>query len=156
MEKLFQSTLPRGERRSLQGILLWFSYFNPHSHEGSDNRFMHNVLNITYFNPHSHEGATEMDNSVGIKVVQISIHTPTRERLICICIRLFPYNFNPHSHEGATYGRIRHTHQRKAFQSTLPRGSDQFVYHKTNRHQIFQSTLPRGSDGFRRICLKRE
>ena len=33
----FQSTLPRGERHDLQeGVCLFFSDFNPRSHEGSD------------------------------------------------------------------------------------------------------------------------
>ena len=36
---------------------------------------------------------------------------------------------------------------KKAFQSTLPRGSDHHTRSAKHRHRTFQSTLPRGSDG---------
>ena len=56
---IFQSTLPRGERRrpcKERGALF---YFNPRSHEGSDPLELMTVLIIYDFNPRSHEGSDE-------------------------------------------------------------------------------------------------
>ena len=141
--KQFQSTLPRGERRSLQGILLWFSYFNPHSHEGSDLIISKQITIDTYFNPHSHEGSdlyadintpplvyfnphshegSDKQAMQGQYLYYISIHTPTR---------------------GATHLNLS-THLAKQFQSTLPRGERRTQMRILKEIDKFQSTLPRG------------
>ena len=52
---VFQSTLPREERRSKASLIAFFSYFNPRSHERSD----------------------DSSNPKGL-YVKISIHAPTR------------------------------------------------------------------------------
>ena len=52
---IFQSTLPREERRKSAWNLMSSSNFNPRSHERSDiNAFMDSVKRID-FNPRSHE-----------------------------------------------------------------------------------------------------
>ena len=80
-QKIFQSTLPRGERPRCCGgkcIRLIISihaptrgatvscnraeiyvkqYFNPRSHEGSDSRRQDSGCRWSYFNPRSHEGS---------------------------------------------------------------------------------------------------
>ncbi len=53
--------------------------FNPHSRVGSDHGRQKEADRISNFNPHSHEGATIYGAPCKI-TVQISIHTPTRER----------------------------------------------------------------------------
>ena len=53
---LFQSTFPRGERRSLLRDPLDSMHFNPRSHVGND-RLVYPVLRLLpYFNPRSHVG----------------------------------------------------------------------------------------------------
>ena len=97
--KVFQSALPRGERRKLRLCHLCQLYFNPRSHEGSDRlkRYVIFARNISiraptrgateekqflieavnYFNPRSHEGS----DLNGVKEGShdgISIRAPTR------------------------------------------------------------------------------
>ena len=119
---LFQSTLPRG----------------------SDAPLVSASCTKSYFNPRSLAGATQL-RFQQIRLIFISIHAPSRERLLSV--------------EAVT--------QTILFQSTLPRGSDlaSFVLrhgvsisihapsrerHISALHQRhiigFQSTLPRGSD----------
>ena len=98
----------------------------------------------------------------------ISIHAPSRERLVQVITLLIPMlNFNPRSLAGATPAYVKKMLFAVLFQSTLPRGSDSLgitlnpdtpiSIHAPSRerHIIkpcaesvvrFQSTLPRGSD----------
>ena len=96
----FQSTLPRRERQFQQkDFLQYWSYFNPHSHEGSDVRSTFTDWKTGNFNPHSHEGS---DSS-------------SRSLLLCNSY------FNPHSHEGSDIYIHISTYIFTLFQSTLPR-----------------------------------
>ena len=75
---LFQSTFPRGERRSLLRDPLDSMHFNPRSHVGND-RLVYPVLRLLpYFNPRSHVGNDNNNSS---------------------CLKPF-HNFNPRSHVG--------------------------------------------------------
>ncbi len=97
----FQSTLPRG----------------------SDFNSFQCLPAANHFNPRSLAGATNPANLISF-IQDISIHAPSRERLIrnllLIILRLF--------------------------QSTLPRGSDSRLHNFACWQSLFQSTLPRGSD----------
>ena len=76
---LFQSTLPRGERRSIQSFFYSHLDFNPRSHEGSDE-----------------------SNRPVQKQCSISIHAPTRGATACAPDAwTVSGNFNPRSHEGS-------------------------------------------------------
>ena len=78
IEKVFQSTLPRGERRYPQAISYYkASDFNPRSHEGSDSIILSAGLNCLNFNPRSHEGSDFL-SSLNFSLLHISIHAPTR------------------------------------------------------------------------------
>ena len=56
----FQSTLPRGERRYSPGTVhRQWHYFNPRSHEGSDCCLLRRCTGLLDFNPRSHEGSDE-------------------------------------------------------------------------------------------------
>ena len=119
----FQSTLPRGERplSAIETLLKHeisihtptrgatplkrlktapSSYFNPHSHEGSDCGNRGKVPNKHDFNPHSHEGSD----------------------LIVSVDASFLLYFNPHSHEGSDSCNGGKSYPSSLFQSTLPRG----------------------------------
>ena len=119
---LFQSTLPREERLLIPVRILTKKdisihaptrgatihscvigcndgYFNPRSHERSDDpRILAEVLSI-YFNPRSHERSDVVASSTIVQVLSISIHAPTR---------------------GATNWRVMYPITIE-FQSTLPR-----------------------------------
>ena len=54
---LFQSTLPRGERRISKYIFIQRTDFNPRSHEGNDDTREETIDRTqNHFNPRSHEG----------------------------------------------------------------------------------------------------
>ena len=74
----FQSTLPRGERHKRPLFFVCEAYFNPRSHEGSDQ-----TLSSVRCSP------------------QISIHAPTRGATVGIIDRKEILYFNPRSHEGS-------------------------------------------------------
>ena len=58
--KKFQSTLPRGERRSCSLRCTLHNDFNPRSHEGSDQGGDYHGFAYYNFNPRSHEGSDIM------------------------------------------------------------------------------------------------
>ena len=164
--ELFQSTLPRGSDlssilkgskprnfnpRSLAGATIWlatvlmFPKFQSTLPRGSDLSSILKGSKPRNFNPRSLAGAT-MELNIRYLAIIISIHAPSRERLKSRLILLSVL----------------------AFQSTLPRGSDDFslplasrqntisIHAPSRERQIvrklllfklpFQSTLPRGSD----------
>ena len=59
VKSLFQSTLPRGERRLLLLAIYRYSDFNPRSHEGSDSSHYATERRFYHFNPRSHEGSDD-------------------------------------------------------------------------------------------------
>ena len=105
------------------GVTMSFYNFNPHSHEGSDQKTDRKNKVLNYFNPHSHEGsdiqATQntihyiisihtptkgvtVQNIVQFVHYIISIHTPTKGvTLNAYKVKYINTNFNPHSHEGS-------------------------------------------------------
>ena len=98
---LFQSALPRGERRHELVPSALPLYFNPRSHEGSDNSRVTPAFYIMDFNPRSHEGSDER-RLINEHDNLISIRAPTRGATIRfdVCYFLDAY-FNPRSHEGS-------------------------------------------------------
>ena len=99
--KVFQSTLPRGERLHGAGVVpvivpisihaptrgatglplrvdLRARYFNPRSHEGSDRSRMTSTTAGRHFNPRSHEGSDDFRDAGHLVIAEISIHAPTR------------------------------------------------------------------------------
>ena len=119
----FQSTLPREERHLLPVFCRpEYLYFNPRSHERSDEIICICLCCIFYFNPRSHErsdrvqyltsqahqfisihaptrGATELELYKNL-VFTISIHAPTRGATLVAKVALNKCGyFNPRSHE---------------------------------------------------------
>ena len=121
--RIFQSTLPRGERLNTPTSQLYKEEFQSTLPRGERRRhqqtFRYIILN---FNPRSHEGSDLMIVS-SIDTLIISIHAPTR---------------------GATKFE-KNPMKLSTFQSTLPRGERREIQSipiiLCNR---FQSTLPRG------------
>ena len=101
MYSLFQSTLPRRERRRCQGHLLLLLYFNPRSREGSDSSTSVRSIRYCYFNPRSREGSDESRRRFRRSLL-ISIHAPakgatSRGRRMASAQNYF----NPRSREGS-------------------------------------------------------
>ena len=118
---IFQSTLPRRERRSYGSCYPWCIEFQstlPRRERRLPSVGVASVLR--YFNPRSREGSdTQQEKRQNGKA--ISIHAPAK---------------------GATFG-YRTVGIAEAFQSTLPRRERHGKTTKTATIMIFQSTLPR-------------
>ena len=97
------------------------TYFNPHSHEGSDRILKLVIQLLLYFNPHSHEGSDEYLGIRSRMMHGFQSTLPRRERLILTHYLCIFFNFNPHSHEGSDYCDIGSEGKIYEFQSTLPR-----------------------------------
>ncbi len=119
---IFQSTLPREERRQVQAQPLTLQNFNPRSHERSDSVWNSALYYIQkfqstlpreerpfptdfvtafmpYFNPRSHERSDTTGGSSTLTRA-ISIHAPTRgATAFGIVLYIISKNFNPRSHE---------------------------------------------------------
>ena len=74
---IFQSTLPREERRVACVVIGRKYNFNPRSHERSDAIVQPPLLRDYDFNPRSHE-RSDCNAPSGTSSVSISIHAPTR------------------------------------------------------------------------------
>ena len=98
---LFQSTLPRGERRQIRCSPKRDCNFNPRSREGSDITTRPDIRRHPDFNPRSREGSD---------IYLISSPCPLAD------------NFNPRSREGSDGDNITFSWLLEEFQSTLPRG----------------------------------
>ena len=97
------------------------------------------------FNPRSLAGATKFIYNF-IRTQAISIHAPSRERLLEDTSVSITDTISIHAPS-----RERHVKNAKlfwgyVFQSTLPRGSDRNPIATLHHVGRFQSTLPRGSD----------
>ena len=78
MFRLFQSTLPRGERHTFSGNTICANYISIHAPTRGATANGCNVdCNIRYFNPRSHEGS-DCIHDKSRKDHDISIHAPTR------------------------------------------------------------------------------
>ena len=73
---VFQSTLPRGERRYLGLLFRPEVDFNPRSHGGSDKELSKLSSREKHFNPRSHGGSDPMLCQCS-EILHISIHAPT-------------------------------------------------------------------------------
>ena len=142
---LFQSTLPRGERRRNSTRKKWTGYFNPRSHEGSDqNRQMQYRL-LKNFNPRSHEGSDIRKPYLIIKRV-ISIHAPTRGATRSGRQLRRPYIISIHAPTRGATGIKEFNDNGGEFQSTLPRGERPAtpIHQKQSAH--FNPRSHEGSD----------
>ena len=118
---VFQSTLPREERRCHSNQHHIQPYFNPRSHERSDDNPIVYCCYKENFNPRSHERSDFLKYSPYSQHC-ISIHAPTRGATI-------GYNCT-------SYGKLISIH-------APTRGATIFLCADCQPINIFQSTLPR-------------
>ena len=150
---IFQSTLPREERRNAKTSYSIRDNFNPRSHERSDVRSNNLTILLHNFNPRSHERSDkEIESSLTAGKFQSTL--PREERRIRCIFTLIFRNFNPRSHE-------RSDHIQRAFRQTChisihapTRGATQEVM----RFILFTNFNPRShersdSNIAQKICL---
>ena len=121
---IFQSTLPRGERRNFFVWLFKSNNFNPRSREGSDRKQLQDMLDVVDFNPRSREGSDDHYDYLFVRLV-ISIHAPAR---------------------GATFLANAFIYTYHIFQSTLPRGERPDSVHSGFFRHYFNPRSREGSD----------
>ena len=125
---VFQSTLPRGERRGVFWCDCLCDNFNPRSHEGSDEAGPEIVEMVNDFNPRSHEGS-DVFSGFSTVVLSISIHAPTRGATIAVDFDgTLHTDFNPRSHEGSDGILPGCMEQNSDFNPRSHEGSDTFLF----------------------------
>ena len=164
---LFQSTLPRGERRGMHGYHFECNVdFNPRSREGSDIGAEVTTKDLENFNPRSREGSDSCSARIPGRPFRFQSTLPRGERhrengkkggrprfqsTLPRGERLQPpSDILPIPRFQSTLPRgerlrsaPKHLLMRK-FQSTLPRGERRIFCQNDGQYQLFQSTLPRG------------
>ena len=165
---IFQSTLPHGSDRISCANVNLTANFNPRSLTGATS-LHRDHLQLFFISIHAPSRERQQDNAKAAIIDCISIHAPSRERPLCDQkTQRRSRDFNPRSLTGATSLLSTACSPRKAFQSTLPHGSDKIrqlkfsisirnfnprsltgatmISSMTLSIMIFQSTLPHGSD----------
>ena len=162
---IFQSTLPRRERRIQEHYSTDTDYFNPRSHEGSDGLPFVLVI-VPSISIHAPTKGATLPFQMCRCISKISIHAPTKGATLVLpsFTHLLDY-FNPRSHEGSdkiSHGTIQRlgdfnprSHEGSdkflrgdgwVFENFNPRsheGSDLFSSPYLSIYSSFQSTLPR-------------
>ena len=142
---IFQSALPRGERRKEYRHSHRANDFNPRSHEGSDTRVNRVVCHGCNFNPRSHEGS-DGNSSLHDSGNIISIRAPTRGATKPKSTGLFTYII---SIRAPTRGATRRRSGSKTtgkFQSALPRGERPWQPRPCPCNYYFNPRSHEGSD----------
>ena len=121
---LFQSTLPRGERRGKCYLTVFPLKFQSTLPRGERRTKTRRPSSLRNFNPRSHEGS-DVDCSVPLIVSLISIHAPTRGATEEHGVMFISIKISIHAPtRGATLHCYINAHK-NLFQSTLPRGERQ-------------------------------
>ena len=128
-DPVFQSTLPRGERRDV----------------------IYGDVKEIQISIHAPTRGATIHGALAPCTDQISIHAPTRgATLIDLFIRVFLDNFNPRSHEGSDGIHFVTPVVTVLFQSTLPRGERQD--HKVKSFPLFEISIHAPTRGATLIC----
>ena len=166
---IFQSTLPRGERRFTLILRTPKRYFNPRSRVGSDVYILYCFNKSQYFNPRSRVGSDNLPlwalhrsivfqstlprgerrllghNRVILRM--ISIHAPAWGATARLSGRLDGYrHFNPRSRVGSDDKKTLDKKTLDKFQSTLPRGERHAIMAELAQYMNFNPRSRVGSD----------
>ena len=119
---MFQSTLPRGERRyeRRENCDAWRVSIHAPTRGATLSAF----ISYSHWQVSIHaptRGATEANGRTSW-IDRVSIHAPTRGATTTAHSRMDPAGFNPRSHAGSDCRVARNDKTAKKFQSTLPRG----------------------------------
>ena len=98
---IFQSTLPRRERRKMHGLPMRRKQFQSTLPRRERLAHMQSGSPYHYFNPHSHEGSDACQRHLDDIEKSFQSTLPRRERLMHFKTSFSFDDFNPHSHEGS-------------------------------------------------------
>ena len=131
--KRFQSTFPRGERRSLWIVIrLVFDDFNPRSLVGNDGKDSGQEKG-GYISIHVPSWGTTMEKPLSYPNQQISIHVPSWGTTRSLFDLPFPLPISIHVPSWGTTSMLAGCGKAYPFQSTFPRGerlySSRNLYH---------------------------
>ena len=140
---VFQSTLPRRERRPANGRFRCAPpHFNPRSREGSDSVLLHLRTSHSDFNPRSREGSDIRSGRGGQAVAHFNPRSREGSDAYSSAFWRVITNFNPRSREGSD--AVRHARRRRVDISIhAPAKGATRHSRKRPSHTRFQSTLPR-------------
>ena len=142
---LFQSTLPRGERRRLRLREHGRKSISIHAPaRGATFCHLLALLNTRNFNPRSREGSDGHSDVTLLTVPVFQSTLPRGERHLPQTRCPENVYFNPRSREGSDVVSYKIESVGREFQSTLPRGERRLQDIRPPRTMAFQSTLPRG------------
>ena len=143
---LFQSTLPRRERRSYRAFHPLWCYFNPRSREGSDLWSFHDTIRPAIFQSTlpRRERRTHAVYSSSFSAFQSTL--PRRERRSHFQRTKSQCYFNPRSREGSDKVNSYFESCFNKFQSTLPRGERLVASHSFFTVEYFNPRSREGSD----------
>ena len=101
------------------------AYFNPRSHEGSDQLDLPSIPQHKNFNPRSHEGSDHLSVLSYCPIFEFQSTLPRGERrFVFSTSNLFFFNFNPRSHEGSDIRHCCHLLEYPHFNPRSHEGSD--------------------------------
>ena len=149
---LFQSTLPREERQVPDIGKYNISAISIHAPtRGATESSTIQILFRRYFNPRSHERSDDVDFEKPLHI-KISIHAPTRGATRSLYFqrmtRLFQSTL---PREERPFTSLCVSSPVSVFQSTLPREERRITQQENTAREEFQSTLPR--EERRMICV---
>ena len=143
-ELQFQSTHPRGVRRSRPRMMPTRHYFNPRTHVGCDNTEKTKLEQVTISIHAPTWGATALYDIINA-FVTISIHAPTWGATIALRNDVSAAtNFNPRTHVGCDVWHQRRSNRCSHFNPRTHVGCDGASTHMFRFFVQFQSTHPRG------------
>ena len=121
MVAIFQSTLPREERRWLFATaVLPFEFQSTLPREERQTLYLQGFADY-YFNPRSHERSDDASMQALSTAFEFQSTLPREERRVVLCSLKPIYNFNPRSHERSDHADNDFLVTYHQFQSTLPR-----------------------------------
>ena len=166
--KVFQSTLPQGERRRWGDSPLFENEISIHAPtRGATTGRPVKRCGLSDFNPRSHKGS-DLLRHARLELIQISIHAPTRGATIANNLHLFgktisihaptrgatheadkqqwyAYDFNPRSHKGSDEIPADTVIATPVISIHAPtRGATDMPVACSQQNLSFQSTLPQG------------
>ena len=147
---LFQSTLPRGERRNHSKSRVSHIQFQSTLPRGERLSAPNTVESTTLISIHAPARGATFSRICNFLHIQISIHAPARGATILIYFSFFfSKNFNPRSREGSDDRFQKPWTETVNFNPRSREGSDTSGTWANQIRLLFQSTLPRGE----RLCI---
>ncbi len=139
----FQSTHPRGMRRSRPASSVSSLHFNPRIRVGCDSAIsgLPNSGNISI---HASAWDATLDSLGKADIENISIHASAWDATICDCYCLSCYRISIHASAWDATSLQLPLINRSGFQSTHPRGMRLLLSWSVQPLFLFQSTHPRG------------